>query len=211
MHPVDAAAHGAAWLTPAARPAAPGPHSGHTDSSATSALHQDTATISGAARSALANATKNDGKTGSGQQELTPEERKQVEKLKARDREVRAHEQAHKAAAGDLAVGGPTYTYQVGPDGRRYAIGGEVKIKIPKGRTPEESLRIAQRAQRAALAPQEPSSQDRAVAARAAQRASEARSDMRSGEDEESEPGNPQGTDEAAAEDPLRRTLDALV
>lgn len=116
--------------------------------------------------------------------ELTPEQEEQVRELQARDREVRAHEQAHKAAAGSLAIGGPTYSYQTGPDGRRYAVGGEVRISIPDGRTPEETARIARQAQRAALAPAEPSEQDRKVAREAAQKASEAQREARIEEDE---------------------------
>ena len=116
--------------------------------------------------------------------ELTPEEEKRVAELRARDREVRAHEQAHKAAAGDLAVGGPTYETETGPDGREYAVAGEVQIRLREGDTPEETVRLAERARRAALAPAEPSSQDRAVAAEASQMAASARAEMRTEEAE---------------------------
>ena len=58
---------------------------------------------------------------------LTEQEVKQVQELKARDREVRAHEAAHLAAAGSLATG-VSFTYQRGPDGVQYAVGGEVGI-----------------------------------------------------------------------------------
>jgi hypothetical protein len=61
-------------------------------------------------------------------QQLSEKEQHVVEELRKRDREVRSHEQAHLAAAGSLASGGPTLTYQVGPDGKRYAVGGEVPI-----------------------------------------------------------------------------------
>jgi len=48
-------------------------------------------------------------KGGSGQPgELTDEEQEEVTRLKKRDAEVRAHENAHKAAAGQHARGGPT-------------------------------------------------------------------------------------------------------
>jgi hypothetical protein len=62
----------------------------------------------------------------------------ELAKLKARDREVRAHEAAHSAAAGSLAKGDPSLTFQRGSDGRLYAVGGEVNIdtstawEIPK-------------------------------------------------------------------------------
>lgn len=105
---------------------------------------------------------------------LSPEEEDEVRKLQARDQEVRAHEEAHKAAAGDLALSGPTYDYETGPDGRDYAVGGEVQIALKSGRTPEETVKNAQRARRAALAPAEPSAQDLKVAAEAAQMEAEA-------------------------------------
>ncbi len=57
-----------------------------------------------------------------------------------RDREVRAHEMAHLAAAGGLASSGATFTYQHGPDGVSYAIGGEVKIDTSSGSNPEETI-----------------------------------------------------------------------
>ncbi|MEL6716717.1 MAG: putative metalloprotease CJM1_0395 family protein, partial [Planctomycetota bacterium] len=105
---------------------------------------------------------------------LTREEETEVRELQARDKEVRAHEEAHKAAAGDLALGGPTYEYDKGPDGRDYAVGGEVQIALKEGETPEETADNARRARRAALAPAEPSSQDLKVAAEAAQMEAEA-------------------------------------
>ncbi|MDQ8201692.1 putative metalloprotease CJM1_0395 family protein [Pelagicoccus sp. SDUM812003] len=104
---------------------------------------------------------------GAGAKKLTPDEQKQVEDLKARDAEVRAHEQAHMAAAGSLAMGGPNYVYQLGPDGKNYAIGGNVKIDTSPGRTPEETIRKAQAIRSAALAPADPSGQDLKVASAA--------------------------------------------
>ena len=100
--------------------------------------------------------------------ELEPAEQRVLEQLKARDREVRAHEQAHLSTAGNLATGGASFTYQKGPDGQRYAIGGEVGItsaKVPGD--PEATIKNAQQIRRAALAPASPSAQDRSVAARA--------------------------------------------
>ncbi|WP_245589233.1 putative metalloprotease CJM1_0395 family protein [Chitinimonas koreensis] len=106
--------------------------------------------------------------------QLSEEQQDQLRKLQARDREVRQHEQAHLAAAGGLAVSGPTYTFQRGPDGVSYAIGGEVNIDTSPGRTPQETLTRAQTIERAALAPKDPSGADRAVAAQARQMAQEA-------------------------------------
>lgn len=102
----------------------------------------------------------------------------QIRELKARDAEVKAHEAAHAAVGGQLA-GTPSYTYQRGPDGVRYAVGGEVPIDVSKvNGDPQATLEKMQRVQRAALAPAEPSSQDRQVAALAAQQAAEARAEI---------------------------------
>lgn len=114
---------------------------------------------------------------------LTPDERAQVEKLQARDREVRTHEAAHAAAGAGLA-GGASFTYQRGPDGVNYAIGGEVRIDASPGRTPEETIAKARQVQAAALAPAQPSGQDRAVAAEAATMEQEARAEAARTDDE---------------------------
>lgn len=107
--------------------------------------------------------------------ELTYEEMKLVEKLEARDREVRSHEQAHLAAAGGHARGGASFEYESGPDGRSYAVSGHVDIDAgPVEGNPEATLQKAMAVQRAALAPAEPSGADRAVAAQAAAMAREA-------------------------------------
>ncbi len=106
---------------------------------------------------------------------LSDAEQRQVAELKERDREVRAHEMAHVAAGAGLVTRGASYTYQTGPDGQRYAIGGEVGIDTSPGRTPEETLAKAERIRAAALAPAEPSGQDRQVAAQASRMAVDAR------------------------------------
>lgn len=107
--------------------------------------------------------------------ELTPEERKAVEKLKERDREVRRHEMAHLAGSGGHARGGARYEYETGPDGRSYAVGGHVDIDMsPVRGNPQATLQKAMAVQRAALAPAEPSGADQAVAAAAAGMAREA-------------------------------------
>jgi len=109
---------------------------------------------------------------------LNEEQRAQVQTLKARDSEVRAHEAAHMAAAGGLARGGASFSYETGPDNRRYAVGGEVSIDTSPGKTPEETLQKAQTIRAAAQAPAKPSQQDLAVAASAGQMAAEARATL---------------------------------
>jgi hypothetical protein len=90
--------------------------------------------------------------------------------LKSRDQHVKAHEQAHLSASGGYATSGASYTYQVGPDGRRYAVGGEVGIDTsPVEGDPAATIQKARIIQRAALAPSDPSSQDLRVHAQAVQ------------------------------------------
>jgi hypothetical protein len=101
-------------------------------------------------------------------QQFSTEERAELQKLKARDTEVRAHEQAHLASAGQHAAGGPTFVYQTGPDGKRYAVGGEVPIDISKEPTPEATITKMRAVRRAALAPASPSPADRQIASQAA-------------------------------------------
>lgn len=111
----------------------------------------------------------------SGNEEQLKAEREQIQALAKRDREVRAHEQAHASVAGQYAKG-TSYTYQRGPDGVSYAVGGEVQIDTsPIPGDPEATLRKAQQLRRAANAPAEPSSQDARVAALAAQMEQQAR------------------------------------
>ncbi|WP_305907791.1 putative metalloprotease CJM1_0395 family protein [Methylomarinum sp. Ch1-1] len=110
---------------------------------------------------------------------LTLQEQRSVEQLKARDQEVRTHEQAHISAASGIAVGGASFTFATGPDGRRYAIGGEVNIDISEvPGDPEATLRKAELIKRAALAPAQPSSQDRRVASSATAMASKAQAEL---------------------------------
>lgn len=102
----------------------------------------------------------------------------EIDRLAKIDQQVRTHEAAHLAASGGLAQGGANFTYTQGPDGKRYAVGGEVSISIPADRTPEDTLQIAQTVIRAALAPADPSAQDRAVAAYATAMATTARAEI---------------------------------
>ena len=111
-------------------------------------------------------------------QELTPEEQKEIKELKDRDREVRRHEQAHFQAAGKYA-NPPKYEYQTGPDGKRYAVGGSVEIDMSEvSDDPEATLEKARVIKRAALAPEEPSAQDRKVARQADKMAAEAQKEI---------------------------------
>ncbi|MEO9529214.1 MAG: putative metalloprotease CJM1_0395 family protein, partial [Roseibium sp.] len=77
------------------------------------------------------------------------------------------------------------YTFQQGPDGKRYAIGGEVQIDTSTERSPEATIRKMQVVIRAATAPAEPSSQDLKVAQQARSQLSEAQAELRQQKAEE--------------------------
>jgi hypothetical protein len=110
---------------------------------------------------------------------LDEDDKLQLQALKRRDQEVRAHEQAHLAAAGGYAKGGATFSYEKGPDGRLYAVGGEVSIDASEvAGNPQATLQKARTVTRAALAPANPSSADRSVAAKAAAMAAQAQQEI---------------------------------
>ena len=86
-----------------------------------------------------------------------PEEMRVIADLKARDREVRAHEAAHKAASGQYA-GAVHLDFTTGPDGQQYAVGGEVSIDTsPVAGDPEATVEKMRTIQAAAMAPANPS------------------------------------------------------
>ncbi len=131
---------------------------------------------------------------------LDEQDQKALDELKSRDREVRQHEQAHKAAGGNHA-GAISYEFQQGPDGKRYAVGGEVSIDVSKEKDPAATAAKMRQVRAAALAPAEPSGQDRQVAAQASQLESEARAEMRqermaeaSGKDDKTEKADGQNS-----------------
>ncbi|SFU05354.1 SprA-related family protein [Pseudoalteromonas sp. DSM 26666] len=121
------------------------------------------------------------------QEELQLEqEQQQIKELKARDTEVRTHEQAHAAVGGQYA-GSPSYEYQRGPDGTNYAVGGEVPIDVGIiNGDPQATIDKMQTVRAAALAPAEPSGADRAIAADATQKMAAAQAELASADDEDS-------------------------
>lgn len=111
--------------------------------------------------------------------ELSEAEQRTVQELKEIDRAVRAHEQAHMNGGGGVVTGSPSYVYQTGPDGKQYAVGGEVHIdsrEVPGD--PEATLEKMEQVRRAALAPANPSDQDQRIAAQAASKAAKARMEI---------------------------------
>lgn len=151
--------------------------------------------------------------TAKGSNPLDADEKEQVRKMAARDAEVRAHEAAHSAVAGGSG-GAASFTFEQGPDGKRYAVGGEVPVQLQTGRTPEETIRNAQTVRAAALAPAEPSGQDRSVAAEAAVVEAKARQELAAkakGEDQDGETTaktrGPDGKDGSAKDKPESAAL----
>ena len=112
-------------------------------------------------------------------QELSARDKRVLEELKAEDTAVREHERAHLAAAGQYVRGGANYQYEIGPDGNRYAVHGEVQIEASEvPNNPSGTIQKMQIVRRAALAPRDPSPQDQRVAAQASRAEMEARAEL---------------------------------
>ena len=158
--------HRAAASVPSEQAVAPAAGVGEGDEAAAEIRAEDTKAVRPASTAEQA------------EQELTQEQQRDVELLKKRDTEVRTHEQAHLAAAGRYATSAPSYDYQTGPDGKRYAVGGEVGIDTSSLKDPSANLEKARTLIRAALAPANPSGQDYRVAASARAMESQALRDL---------------------------------
>lgn len=118
-------------------------------------------------------------------------EQREVQQLRNIDREVRAHELAHVSVGGRYVTSGANFQYERGPDGRLYAVSGEVSIStsaIPGD--PQATLQKAQTILRAALAPSNPSAQDRRVATQAMSLIQQARVEMALSDGSAATPGN---------------------
>jgi len=113
----------------------------------------------------------------SGENATSPEEQRIIKELEARDLEVRAHEQAH-ALVGGRYTGSPSYSYETGPDGKRYAVEGEVSVDLSKPKSAEETIAKMRKVYKAALAPANPSAQDLRVAAEASRAIADAQTDL---------------------------------
>ncbi len=119
-------------------------------------------------------------------EDLSESEKREVEELERRDKEVKQHEAAHLAAAGRFATSAPHYEWQLGPDGEKYAVGGEVGIDTAKVQNdPEATIRKMEQVKRAAMAPASPSGQDYRVAAKAESTANRARAELAKEKDKE--------------------------
>ncbi len=122
----------------------------------------------------------------------TAQQKQKISQLQNVDREVRAHEQAHLNAAQGIAVSGAHFQYQVGPDGKSYAVAGDVQIDTSAvNNNPRATLHKAVSIQHAALAPANPSTQDHRVANQAAVMARQAQSEIAKQKFSSSEPSTP--------------------
>jgi hypothetical protein len=135
--------------------------------------------------------TSNYDKQSSNSQELENKlnQQRQLQQLKAIDRAVRAHELAHLTVGGAYITSGARFQYERGSDGRSYAVAGEVSIdtsEIPGD--PQATLTKALVILRAALAPLNPSTQDRQVAAQATSIIQQARVEVIQGSGSNSSP-----------------------
>lgn len=147
----------------------------------------DSSSTSSDAVTAAADQSKDKQQTSSGDnsssdsgqdKEKNQKEQQAVQDLKKRDAEVRTHEQAHQSVGGQYASA-PSYDMTQGPDGKSYATGGHVNIDVsPVPNNPQATINKMTQVENAALAPADPSSQDRKVAAQAASMAMKARSEL---------------------------------
>lgn len=105
-------------------------------------------------------------------------EQQQISALQKRDQEVRTHELAHTAVGG-LVTGAPSFSFQRGPDGKDYAVSGEVSVDLSTvAGDPRATIAKMKKVHAAALAPIAPSAQDKQVAAAAAQTIAAAQSEI---------------------------------
>jgi hypothetical protein len=143
---------------------------------------------------------------GSAVPRQTETDQHQIRELEIRDREVRQHEAAHKNALGQYAKGGPTFSFTTGPDGQRYAAGGEVSVDLSEvPGNPDATIRKMTTIRRASQAPQDPSAADRAVAAEAGRILARARQEAQAEHTQEGEGQNGTGGRTAQSIDPRFR------
>ncbi len=100
---------------------------------------------------------------------------REIDSLMKRDTQVRSHEQAHAAVGGSHA-GQPAFEFEKGPDGKRYAVEGEVQIDVSVvNGDPLATMAKMKQVYAAAMAPVDPSMADIRVAAEAMRKYNQAR------------------------------------
>lgn len=109
---------------------------------------------------------------------LSAAERRQVSRLRRRDAAVYRRARTQLNAAGHHAVAA-YYTYQLGPDGKRYAVDGAVQLDLtPVKGDPRATKQKAEQVRLAALAPFDVSAAERRMATKAALLAKEAQQEL---------------------------------
>ncbi len=104
--------------------------------------------------------------------------KQQIISLQKRDQQVRAHESAHATVGGET-TGAPTFSFKKGPDGKNYAVSGEVSVdSSPIAGKPRATITKMLKVHAAALAPVDPSAQDRSVAVQATKNIVTAQSEL---------------------------------
>jgi hypothetical protein len=112
------------------------------------------------------------------EQQAAQIEAAQIAQLNKRDAEVKSHEQAHSSVGGSHAQS-PSFSYEKGPDGRRYAVDGEVQIDVSVvNGDAQATLNKMMKVYSAAMAPVQPSMADIRVAADALQKMNAAREEL---------------------------------
>jgi len=149
------------------------------------------------------------GKSHADPSELSPERQRLLNSLKDSDRKVRDHEAAHLRAAGGYAQGGASYEFRRGPDGKQYAVAGDVRIDAGPESTPSRTIAKMKVVIRAALAPADPSAQDRRVASQARQAIAQAYQEMQAVRLDASAEGQRDGEEDGQA--PAAPTLSSIV
>ncbi|TVP11383.1 putative metalloprotease CJM1_0395 family protein [Shewanella sp. MSW] len=100
---------------------------------------------------------------------------REIDSLMKRDTQVRSHEQAHAAVGGSHA-GQPAFEFEKGPDGKCYAVEGEVQIDVSVvNGDPLATMAKMKQVYAAAMAPVDPSMADIRVAAEAMRKYNQAR------------------------------------
>ncbi|RUR52042.1 putative metalloprotease CJM1_0395 family protein [Vreelandella populi] len=173
------------------------PTASETEDQADEALGQDKPIE--AADEATAGPTRADGTP------LAPEEIQLLEQLKQTDRDVRQHEMAHQIAGGAY-TSGASYEYEMGPDGKRYAVAGEVPIDYgPVPGDPQATIEKMQTVIAAAMAPADPSPKDLQIAAQARQYLLEAKLEAAQQQSMMAQARGSEPSDPETAETPLEQ------
>jgi hypothetical protein len=106
--------------------------------------------------------------------ELSDTNKEALDELKKRDKKVKKHEAGHTGNPDIQTIGTPRYKYTLGPDGKMYAVGGEVTLSTGRVSNPQDALRKATALKKASLSSDDPSPADFAAASAASQMKAEA-------------------------------------